>query len=173
MVQELIDGMNTIVSGTPDFASWNTYNDDIMWAVIALVRGYEITGNYDYLSQVRTRLYFSIEWRWGESLLWAQAEVQFNAVWSRGWDTVNGGMYWNTDRQTKNACVNGPTAIAAFLLSQNTVNTGFLSQVQNLFVWVVILHLFLFAFYFFTFSHTIKNGYVFLVIAKLISFQRD
>ncbi len=93
IVSALLNGLNNVVSGTTDFASWNKYNDDVMWAVIALARGYEITGNTTFLTQ---------------------AEIQFNAVWSRGWDSsLGGGLWWTTDRQQKNACVNGPAAIAA------------------------------------------------------------
>jgi len=38
MIGELINGLNQVVSGTNDWASWNIFNDDIMWGVIALVR---------------------------------------------------------------------------------------------------------------------------------------
>jgi len=112
MIGELINGLNQVVSGTQDFASWNNFNDDIMWAVICLVRSYMLTGNKDHLSQ---------------------AEVQFNAVWSRGWDTSKGGLYWNTQKQSKNACVNGPASIAGFLLGQSTTNTGYKSQAMQCF----------------------------------------
>lgn len=115
MIGELINGLNQVVSGTEDWASWNTYNDDIMWGVIVLVRSYQLTGNSNHLSQ---------------------AEIQFNKVWERGWDYNNGGMYWNTDKQTKNACVNGPTAIAGFLLGQSTTGTGFYGQAKDSFNWL-------------------------------------
>ena len=78
MASQLLDGLNVLISGTEDFASWDIYNDDIMWAVIALARGYKITHNKAYLSQ---------------------AEIQFNAVWNRGWDTKNGGLFWTTANQ--------------------------------------------------------------------------
>lgn len=116
MVGELLNGLNNIVSGTTDFASWNKYNDDVMWAVIALVRGYEITGNQTFLDQ---------------------AQWQFNAVWSRAWDNqLGGGLWWTTDRTSKNACVNGPAAIAAMLLARTTVNTGYRSQADQIYGWL-------------------------------------
>lgn len=115
MVGALLNGLNNVVSGTQDFASWNKYNDDVMWAVIALARGYEITGNVSFLTQ---------------------AEIQFNAVWSRGWDSsLGGGLWWTTDKEEKNACVNGPAAIAAMILARNTTNTGFRAQADQLYNW--------------------------------------
>lgn len=115
-VASLLNGLNTVVSGTTDFASWNEYNDDVMWAVIALTRGYEITGNRAYLDQ---------------------AQWQFNKVWDRGWDTkLGGGFWWRADKQTKNACVNGPAAIAAMLLARNTTNTGYRAQADQIYNWL-------------------------------------
>jgi len=117
MIGELINGLNQVVSGTTDWASWNIYNDDIMWGVIALVRSYKLTGNTAHLGQ---------------------AEQQFNAVWSRGWDSVNGGgIYWNTQKQSKNACVNGPAAIAGFLLGESTTNTGYKNQAMQATEWLL------------------------------------
>ena len=116
MVGELLNGLNNVVSGTTDFASWNEYNDDVMWACIALARGYEITGNHSYLDQ---------------------AQWQFNAVWSRAWDTqLGGGLWWRADKQSKNACVNGPAAIAAMILARNTTNTGYRGQADQIFNWL-------------------------------------
>ena len=116
IVGQLLNGLNNVVSGTTDFASWNDYNDDVMWAVIALARGYEITGNPSYLSQA----------------MW-----QFNAVWDRAWDnTLGGGLWWRTDNQTKNACVNGPATIAAMILARNTTNTGYRSQANQIYAWL-------------------------------------
>jgi predicted alpha-1,6-mannanase (GH76 family) len=115
MVAKLVNGLNQVVSGTDDWASWNNFNDDIMWGVIALARAYEITGNAAFLTQ---------------------AEVQFNAVWSRGWDAaLGGGLWWNTDKQTKNACVNFPATIAAMYLAKHTQKTGFRSQADALWTW--------------------------------------
>lgn len=115
MIGELVNGLNNVVSKTASWDTWNIYNDDIMWGVIALVRSFILTGNKEHLSQ---------------------AEYQFNAAWARGWDTENGGMYWNTDKETKNACVNGPTAIAAYLLGQHTSNTGYASQGKKAWDWL-------------------------------------
>ncbi|ADO70015.1 glycoside hydrolase family 76 protein [Stigmatella aurantiaca] len=116
LVASLLNGLNNVISGTTDFASWNEYNDDVMWAVIALTRGYEITGNRAFLDQ---------------------AQWQFNKVWSRAWDNqLGGGFWWRADKQTKNACVAGPATIAAMLLARNTVNTGYRSQADQIYNWL-------------------------------------
>lgn len=115
-IRALLNGLNNVVSGTTDFASWNEYNDDVMWAVIALARGYEITGNRPFLDQA----------------MW-----QFNSVWSRAWDTtLGGGLWWRGDKQTKNACVNGPGVIAALILARNTTNTGYRAQALQIYNWM-------------------------------------
>lgn len=116
MVAELLNGLNSVVSQTPDFAGWNEFNDDVMWAVIALTRGYEITGNHAYLEQARG---------------------QFNCVWNRAWDDeLGGGLWWKTDKKQKNACVNGPAAIAALLLARNTNDTLYHEQAKLLYRWL-------------------------------------
>ncbi|EPX56513.1 hypothetical protein D187_007855 [Cystobacter fuscus DSM 2262] len=116
LVFSLLNGLNNVVSGTTDFASWNEYNDDVMWAVIALTRGYEITGHRPFLDQ---------------------AQWQFNKIWDRAWDNqLGGGLWWRTDKQTKNACVNGPATIAAMLLARNTVNTGYRAQADQIYNWL-------------------------------------
>ncbi|WP_434384326.1 glycoside hydrolase family 76 protein [Melittangium boletus] len=116
LVFSLLNGLNNVVSGTTDFASWNEYNDDVMWAVIALTRGYEITGHRPFLDQ---------------------AQWQFNKVWDRAWDSkLGGGLWWRTDNQTKNACVNGPATIAAMLLARNTTNTGYRAQADQIYNWL-------------------------------------
>jgi hypothetical protein len=77
--------------------NWITdkYNDDLMWGVIAFVRGYQLTGNTSYL---------------------ADAKSNFDAAWARGYDPVNDGMWWNTSNDSKPIAVQGPTTVAAYLL---------------------------------------------------------
>merc|ERR1712059_234654 len=86
-----------------------------MWGVIALARSFQLTGNADHLSQ---------------------AQSQFNNAWGRGWDNQYGGLWWNTNNQSKNACVLGPAAIAGALLGQLTTGTGFKGQAQQAFEWL-------------------------------------
>jgi predicted alpha-1,6-mannanase (GH76 family) len=120
MIQALVAGLNQVVSGTDDWASWDIYNDDIMWGVLALVRAYKIVGNPAYLNQ---------------------AVAQYDAVWQRGWDAAHGGgFFWNTLNQTKNACVNGPAAIAGYLLAEylpaSTDRQKYRDQADATFQWL-------------------------------------
>jgi predicted alpha-1,6-mannanase (GH76 family) len=74
--------------------SWNEFNDDIMWMVIACSRAYQKTGNPVYRSVARNN---------------------FDACYARAWSSdLGGGLWWKSPLNTsKNACVNGPAAIAA------------------------------------------------------------
>ncbi|HEX3625765.1 MAG TPA: glycoside hydrolase family 76 protein [Verrucomicrobiae bacterium] len=93
----------------------NKYNDDIMWMTIACARGYLATGD-----------------RMDRSL----AKTNFDAVYARGSDNaLGGGLYWRTDKGSKNACVNGPAAIAACLLCQICDDKSYLAKAQALYEW--------------------------------------
>lgn len=71
---------------------WNEYNDDLLWAGLAFVRGYKITGNVAYLNQ---------------------AKYAFNRVYDRGWDTaLGGGIWWDIrlpSHPRPHACVSAPS----------------------------------------------------------------
>ncbi|MBW8863970.1 MAG: hypothetical protein JF609_03420, partial [Verrucomicrobia bacterium] len=94
----------------------NDYNDDIMWAVMAFARGGADTGRTNYCDI---------------------AKANFDACYARAWSTnLGGGLYWrNSDRQSKNACVNGPGAIAAYLLYQIYGDTNYLNKATNIYAW--------------------------------------
>src|SRR6202000_2007730 len=99
-------------------AIWSTVNpfkDNVMWAVMAFGRGGAATGQSNYCNL---------------------AKANFDACYARGFDTVlGGGLYWNTSNQSKNACVNGPGAIAAYLLYQIYNDTNYFNKATNLFAW--------------------------------------
>ena len=98
-------------------ADWTTnkYNDDIMWMTIACARACQDTGDKTYR---------------------ALAKHNFDAVYARGCDdTLGGGLYWTTDDQSKNACVNGPAAIAACLLCEICSDKSYLAKAQSLYAW--------------------------------------
>ncbi len=96
--------------------TWNAYNDDIMWMVIACSRAYQKTGNNTYRSV---------------------AKSNFDACYTRAWSTNGGGgLYWKyPDNSSKNACVNGPGAIAAYLIYQNYGDTNYLAKAESLYQW--------------------------------------
>ena len=93
----------------------NEYNDDIMWMVIACTRAHLLTGNPEFRDVTRTN---------------------FDLCYARAASTnLGGGLWWRTDNRSKNACVNGPGAIAAFLLGRATGDGAYFTKATNLFLW--------------------------------------
>ncbi len=95
----------------------NPYNDDIMWMVIALSRAHLLTGNPQFLDVARTN---------------------FDFCYARAASTnLGGGLWWKVNVPSKNACVNGPGSIAAFLLGKVSTGAGnsYFTIATNLFLW--------------------------------------
>ena len=93
----------------------NDFNDDIMWMVIACSRAHQITGNTAYRDA---------------------AKINFDLCFARAWSTnLGGGLWWKISNRSKNACVNGPAAIAAHLLYQIYGDTNYLAKAENIFRW--------------------------------------
>src|ERR1041385_1204324 len=95
--------------------SRNPFNDDIMWMVIACTRAHLLTGNLEFRNVARTNF----------DLCYARSAS----------DDLGGGLWWKTNNQSKNACVNGPGAIAAFLLGRATGQAAYFTMATNLFLW--------------------------------------
>lgn len=113
------DMINQIYNGfVADYGtnwSWNMYNDDIMWMVLACVRAYLATGNTTYLNQ---------------------AKNHFDIVYSRAWSShLGGGLWWTTENYTKNSCINGPAAIAACYLAKLTGDSSYATKAANIYSW--------------------------------------
>ncbi|MEI9962684.1 MAG: glycoside hydrolase family 76 protein [Limisphaerales bacterium] len=107
--------LNGFVKNNGTNWSSNPYNDDSMWASIAFARGYLVTGEARFKNIAR----------WN-----------FDMIFERAWDTnLGGGLYWTTTNDTKNACVNGPGGIAAFLLYQICADDSYLTKAKNIFNW--------------------------------------
>jgi predicted alpha-1,6-mannanase (GH76 family) len=98
-------------------ANWarNDFNDDIMWMVIACTRGHLLTGNPEFRDIARTNF----------DLCYARAASA----------DLGGGLWWKVDNRSKNACVNGPGAIAACLLGRATGESAYFTTATNLFLW--------------------------------------
>lgn len=95
--------------------SHNEFNDDIMWMVIACTRAHLLTGNREFREVARTN---------------------FDLCYARAISTnLGGGLWWKTDNRSKNACVNGPGAIAAFLMGRTTGDRAYFTKATNLFLW--------------------------------------
>lgn len=94
----------------------NDFNDDIMWMVTACTRGHLLSGKAEFLDTARKN---------------------FALCYSRAVSPdLGGGLWWKTDNQSKNACVNGPGALAAFLLHQATKEEAYLTKATELFAWL-------------------------------------
>ena len=95
--------------------SRNPFNDDIMWMVIACTRAHLLTGNPEFLRVAR---------------------ANFDRCYARAASTnLGGGLWWKVGVRSKNACVNGPGAIAAFLLGKATGNRAYFTIATNIFLW--------------------------------------
>lgn len=102
---------------------WDGWNDDIGWFTMALARGYQITGNADYLTQ---------------------AENGFNYAFTRGWDTKwnNGGIWEQQIEYCKNGAhisketlSNDSLGIVACLLYQSTHDAAYLDKAKQIYDW--------------------------------------
>jgi autotransporter-associated beta strand protein len=107
---------NGFVSDYTTSWTWNEFNDDIMWMVIACSRAYQKTGNPTYRNVARSN---------------------FDACYARAWSSdLGGGLFWKSPLNTsKNACVNGPAAIAAYLIYQNYGDTNYLAKAETIYQW--------------------------------------
>jgi predicted alpha-1,6-mannanase (GH76 family) len=93
----------------------NEFNDDIMWMVIACARAHQLTGNTEYRDI---------------------AKENFDLCFARAWSaSLGGGLWWKTSNRSKNACVNGPAGIAAYLLYQICGDTNYLAKAESLYRW--------------------------------------
>lgn len=114
MIYDIFKGFN--LHNGKDW-SHNEFNDDIMWMVIACLRAYFLTG---------------------DSMFLETAQYHFDLVWDRGWsDDLGGGIWWKTDNQTKNACINAPAAIAACLLGEALGDESYYTKAVQLVDWLV------------------------------------
>jgi predicted alpha-1,6-mannanase (GH76 family) len=114
MITNLLNGFLSD-NGSTWYAN-NGYNDDNMWAILAFARGGRDTGMTNYCNL---------------------AKADFDAVYARAWSTnLGGGLYWQyPENAGKNACVNGPGAIAAYLLYQIYGDTNYWNKATNLYYW--------------------------------------
>ncbi len=94
----------------------NDFNDDIMWMVIACTRADLLKPDSEFLKAARENF----------DLCYARAISP----------DLGGGLWWKTDHRSKNACVNGPGAIAAFLLHKATGEEHYLAKSKELFAWL-------------------------------------
>jgi predicted alpha-1,6-mannanase (GH76 family) len=117
------DLCTTFLQDNPTPWDWDGWNDDIAWMSLALIRGYQMTGNTSFLTAAR---------------------YGFDLVWARGWDTVyNGGGIWEQQPEktpagepiNKNALSNNPNGKLACLIYQSTLDTWYLDRAKQIYDW--------------------------------------
>ncbi|HEV2695234.1 MAG TPA: glycoside hydrolase family 76 protein [Verrucomicrobiae bacterium] len=123
--QQLINSLcTTWLILTPPPWSWDGWNDDIGWFSLALARGYQMTGNTNFLNA---------------------AQYGFNFAFSRGWDTnYNNGGIWEQQpanmpagqTASKNPLACDSLLQTVCMLYQSTSNAVYLAQAQQIYSWV-------------------------------------
>ncbi|KAK4907174.1 hypothetical protein LTR49_023782 [Elasticomyces elasticus] len=121
--QSLVNGLlTTWLQNNPSPWSWDGWNDDIGWFTLALIRGYQMTGNLTFLDEAR---------------------YGFDYAYGRGWDTeYNGGGIWEEnpsyDSGQLNKCTlsNDSLGKVAALIYQSTHNRTYLDQAEKIYDWV-------------------------------------
>lgn len=92
----------------------NIYNDDIAWGVIAYVRGYQQLGNPNFLTI---------------------AKKNFDMMYARAWNPKVGALWWTTDNNSFNSCIECPAGIAAFLLGEALNDPSYTEKARTLYEW--------------------------------------
>ena len=100
------------------FGNWQTdgWDDNLAWMVNAFLRGYQLTGDPAYLTQ---------------------AEAGWNNGYIQGWDTTvaGGGIWENTDKQSKCALSNDPFVFEGVALYQITKDATYLTKAETIYSW--------------------------------------
>ena len=104
--------------------SQDTWNDDLAWMTLAMLHGYQITGNATFLKK---------------------AVSAWNIAYDRGWDTKygGGGIWENMDnfvhgdgRADKCSLSNNPFVTAGVALYQITGDAAYLTKSEAIYAWV-------------------------------------
>ncbi|KAL8662578.1 MAG: hypothetical protein Q9202_004630 [Teloschistes flavicans] len=120
--------LTTWLKNNPTPWSWDGWNDDIGWFTLALVRGYQMTGNQPFLDA---------------------AKYGFDYAFSRGWEIQhNDGGIWEENPEysarenpprpaTKEALANDSLGKVACMIYQSTHDEGYLKKCQQIYSWVL------------------------------------
>ena len=112
------DLCNSFLRINPTPWAWDSWNDDIAWMSLVLVRGYQMTGTANLLTQSR---------------------YGFDLIWNRGWDTqYNGGGIWedmNAPNRNKCALSNNPVGQLACMIYQSTGDKFYLDRAKQIYDW--------------------------------------
>lgn len=114
----------TWLQNTPMPWTWDGWNDDLGWFSLALIRGYQITGNTSFLNA---------------------AKYGFDTAFARGWDTqYNGGGIWEQQPDmtpagepiSKEALSNNSLGKVAALIYMSTGDQSYLNKSVQIYDWV-------------------------------------
>jgi predicted alpha-1,6-mannanase (GH76 family) len=98
--------------------SWDSWNDDAEWGMIACIRGYLITGNTAFRDA---------------------AKNNFDMCYNRGWDSTYGGGIWEDQNQVPNGgkcgLSNWPLIIAGSMIYQATGDVNYLNKSEAVYAW--------------------------------------
>jgi predicted alpha-1,6-mannanase (GH76 family) len=115
LITDLLDFL--IVKDGTDW-SWDTWNDDVQWAIIANARGYQITGDTKYLELARNN---------------------WHMVYNRGWDDMfDGGIWENMDNLPyggKGCLSNYPQIISGCMIYKATQEEDILEKCKEIYTW--------------------------------------
>jgi hypothetical protein len=116
--------LTTWLQNTPPPWTWDGWNDDIGWFSMALIRGYQMTGTNNFLTQAR---------------------YGFDMAWARGWDTqYNGGGIWEQQPDmtpagqtiSKEALSNNSLGKVACMIYQSNHDQWYLDRAIQIYDWV-------------------------------------
>jgi len=91
------------------------FNDDVMWLIIAAIRGYQATGKQMYLDD---------------------AKRNFDLIYSRAYLGYVGLLRWaehTGDRNGANSCINGPAEVAACYIAAATGDESYYEKARELY----------------------------------------
>ena len=123
--QKLVNDLLTtfLVKNHPPW-TWNGWNDDMGWVALVLIRGHQMTGTANFLTQ---------------------AKAAFDFAYQRGWDTqYNGGGIWERQLDKlpagtapmKESLSNDSLGAAACMIYQSTGDVSYLTKAQQIYDWV-------------------------------------
>jgi len=122
LISNLLTTFNKQNSGSAGLGdwTWNEYNDDLLWAVLAYLRGYEYTGDVKFLDVAK----------YGFNLTYYHTG---KGNW--GWDNVKGGIWWRKAMDMKSPLSNSPAVLSACYLYEFTGVKDYLDKAKSIYQW--------------------------------------
>lgn len=113
---------NPVTNETKDW-TWNDFTDDLLWAGLAFIRGYQITGDERFLEQA--------QWDW-------------KFLYERAYDTeLGGGLWWRAGGENtpeykaeKSGLSNNPAVSMACYLYEATGDKYYLKRAKEIYNWI-------------------------------------